>query len=54
MKFIELNQEVQELIIWADNCNAQNKSWYTILAHLVNSNNLNLINVTKNYFEIGL
>ena len=45
----------QEIILWADNCSAQNKCWtlYTALCSLINSPDLELNTVTVKYLEPG-
>ena len=54
-EFIEFHLEVKEFVFWADNCSAQNKSWYlyTMLVYLVNSKNSPLNSITMKYFERG-
>lgn len=53
--FLKSNRDVQQIIIWADNCTSQNKNWtfITSLIFLVNSPEFGTENVHLKYFEPG-
>ena len=54
IKFLEQHGDSSTLVLWADNCTAQNKNWtlYAALLHYVNQNNP-LKTLTLRYFEKG-
>lgn len=54
-QFFLHNRDVKNIIIWLDNCSAQNKNWclLTFFVHIVNSKNVALENLTVNFFEPG-
>jgi len=43
------------VIIWLDNCSAQNKNWtlFSFLVYIVNSNDIAANNIILKYFEPG-
>lgn len=53
--FFMRHKECPNLIIWLDNCSAQNKNWclLTFLVLIVNSPDNNIQRITLKYFETG-
>ena len=55
----DLGEDAPNIIIWLDNCSAQNKNWflYTTLARMMNDDSLNtnppINSVTLKYLEVG-
>lgn len=48
-------RDMERVVIWLDNCGAQNKNWslYTMLAYLVNSETVQMKNIELKYLEKG-
>lgn len=53
--FLQANRDLKNLVIWLDNCAAQNKNWtlYSYLLHLVNSVEVSYVTITLKYLEVG-
>lgn len=53
--FFEQNRDLKHIILWLDNCAAQNKNWtlYSYLVYLVNSAEVNFESITLRYLETG-
>ena len=49
------NRDYVHIVIWADNCTAQNKNWtlYTTLCRHMNLSSTDLKSITIKYFETG-
>lgn len=52
--FIE-NRDLKHVILWLDNCAAQNKNWtlYSYLIYLINSAEVSFESITLRYLEVG-
>ncbi|XP_031343193.1 uncharacterized protein LOC116170790 [Photinus pyralis] len=48
-------RDIEHLVIWLDNCSAQNKNWclYSFLVYIVNSDEVRLQSLELRYFEPG-
>ena len=55
VKFLERLSDVSDVVIWTDNCTAQNKNWtlYSGLAHFVNQSSNAFQKIVLRYFEKG-
>ena len=55
MAALEKERDVRHIILWVDNCSAQNKNWCLLssLVTLVNSDTTSLEDITLKYFEPG-
>ncbi|KAG5858346.1 hypothetical protein JTB14_029657 [Gonioctena quinquepunctata] len=53
--FLSKNRDIRNIIIWLDNCAAQNKNWalFSYFVYAVNSNELNVELLTIKYFQAG-
>lgn len=53
--FFMQNRDLKHIILWLDNCAAQNKNWtlYSYLVYLVNSTEVNFETITLRYLETG-
>lgn len=53
--FFIQNRDLKHIIMWLDNCAAQNKNWtlYSYLVHIVNSTEVNFESITLRYLETG-
>lgn len=53
--FFAQNRDLKNIILWLDNCAAQNKNWtlYSYLVYLVNSTEVNFDSITLRYLETG-
>lgn len=53
--FLHANRDLKNIVIWLDNCAAQNKNWtlFSYLLHLVNSVEVNFKTITLKYLEVG-
>ncbi|XP_026745687.1 uncharacterized protein LOC113507030 [Trichoplusia ni] len=53
--FFMQNRDLKHIILWLDNCAAQNKNWtlYSYLIYLVNSTEVNFETITLRYLETG-
>lgn len=53
--FFNENRDFENIVIWLDNCAAQNKNWtlYSYLIHVVNSADVNFQTITLKYLEAG-
>ncbi|KAH9643381.1 hypothetical protein HF086_015495 [Spodoptera exigua] len=53
--FLQANRDLKNVVIWLDNCAAQNKNWtlYSYLLYLVNSVEVNYERITLKYLEVG-
>lgn len=48
-------RDVEEVILWVDNCSAQNRNWclYSFFIYLINCEEVSLKRLTVKYFESG-
>lgn len=55
IKFIQLQRDAENLIIWLDNCTGQNKNWvlYSALIIYINSEYCTIKNITLKYLLTG-
>ena len=55
VKMLKEERDVTHMILWLDNCAAQNKNWCLLstLVALVNSDSISLEDITLKYFEKG-
>ena len=53
--FVEKQRDTEHIVLWADNCSAQNKNWqfFTFLASAVNSNWIAAKTIRMNYLVTG-
>lgn len=53
--FLLKKRDVEHIVLWMDNCTAQNKNWalMTYLVHIVNSSDIQANKITIKYFEPG-
>lgn len=53
--FFIQNRDLKHIVLWLDNCAAQNKNWglFSYLVYLINSKEVNLQTVTMRYLEVG-
>jgi len=53
--FLDLNRDAKKIVIWLDNCSAQNKNWamFSHLVGVVNSNRIEADSIELNYLEPG-
>ena len=53
--FVEKQRNTEHIVLWADNCSAQNKNWqfFTFLASAVNSNLIAAKTIRMNYLVTG-
>ncbi len=55
LAFLQLNRDFQEIVLYSDNCSAQNRNWTLIsaLPRMVNSPTLNANSITLKFLEPG-
>lgn len=53
--FFKINRDMKNVVLWLDNCSAQNKSWafLSFLSYIVNSTDMLLERLCIKYFEPG-
>lgn len=54
-KFFLLKRDLEECVMWLDNCGSQNKNWalFTFLVYIINSDLIKMYKIQFNYFERG-
>lgn len=54
-KFFLLKRNVEECVMWLDNCSSQNKNWalFSFLVYIINSSLIKAHKIQFNYFEPG-
>lgn len=52
-KFLKINRDIKNFVIWLDNCSSQNKYWchYSFLVQMVNSSDIEATEICLHYFE---
>lgn len=53
--FLLFHRDAKNIIIWVDNCSAQNKNWtfFSFLIYIVNSGEINADKIVIKFFEAG-
>lgn len=54
-KFFVLKRDLEECVMWLDNCSSQNKNWalFSFLVYIINSDLVKIQKIQFNYFEPG-
>ncbi|KAG5889200.1 hypothetical protein JTB14_000625 [Gonioctena quinquepunctata] len=53
--FFVFHRDMKNIVLWVDNCSAQNKNWtfFSFLIYIINSDQINADKIIVKYFEAG-